>query len=65
MAVETGCELYAWLNCPESCNTMQKALLSPNGQALALCALFRLLDAQARLRPDIREVREPVLEITQ
>ena len=64
MAVEAGCELYAWLNCPESCNTMQKALLSPNGQALALCALFRLLDAQAKLRPDIREVKEPVLEIT-
>lgn len=65
MTAEAGCELYAWLNCPESCNTMQKALLSPNGQALALCALFRLLDGQAQRQPETREVKEPVLEITQ
>ena len=65
MTVEAGCELYAWLNCPESCNTMQKALLSPNGQALALCALFRLLDARSRLRTGSQDVNEPVVEITQ
>lgn len=60
-----GCELYAWLDSHEACDTMQKALVSPNGQALALCALFRLLSEQARLRPDIREVKEPIKEIEQ
>lgn len=45
LTVEAGCELYAWLRTHEDCNTMQKALVSPTGQALALCALFRLLNA--------------------
>lgn len=43
ITVEAGCELYAWIADDADCDTMQKAVVSPNGQALALIALFRLL----------------------
>lgn len=57
ITAEAGCELYAWLDSHEACDTMQKALVSPNGQALALCALFRLLHAQHAFQKGMEEVQ--------
>lgn len=65
ITVEAGCELYAWLNAPEALDTMQKALVSPNGQALALCALFRLLAAHNTLHNGMREAENAQKEIAQ
>ena len=59
-----GCELYAWLDSREACDTMQKALVSPTGQALALCALFRLLHARNMFGSGTEEAQQtPVKEI--
>lgn len=58
-----GCELYAWLDSHDACDAMQKALVSPNGQALALIALFRLL--REREERKCAEVREHNREIEQ
>lgn len=57
ITAEAGCELYAWLDSREACDTMQKALVSPNGQALALCALFRLLHAQHTFQQATEEAK--------
>lgn len=65
ITAEAGCELYAWLRTPEDCDAMQKALVSPNGQALALCALFRLLDAHTKFHNGMREAEHAQKEIAQ
>lgn len=54
MTAEAGCELYAWLNCPEACNTMQKALLSRTDRRLpsAPCSVSWTDRRSASRRPE-------------
>ena len=64
ITVAAGCELYAWPDPHDACDTMQKALISPNGQDLSLCTLSGLLsgyrafaDGMKANSQDVKEIR--------
>lgn len=64
LAIQTACELFFRLRTPWDIDNLQKAVVSPNGKALAVLALFREIARQESPEQGLKEAKSNRKELT-
>lgn len=64
LEIQTACELFFRLRTPWDIDNLQKAVVSPNGKALAVLALFREIERQENPEQGLKEAQSNRKELT-